>query len=102
MKTSLFSYLMLDFISPIANSLHPRLGQTKLLNSHTKWLFSSDNQYYYGTPTRNTSDIFTLIRNLCRFLEPGQICSTKFDEKIVFLPPAIKEYINILEALTEN
>ena len=46
--------------------------------------FRSDNPYFYCIPTRNISDKFTTIRDLFRFLQPGLISSTTFDEKLGF------------------
>ena len=78
-----------DFPTP--TSIEEVLDQPTFLKSHTKLHFSSDNSYFYCIPPRTFSDIFTIIRDLM-----------KFDEKLVFLPPTIREYINLLEALTEN
>ena len=49
-------------------------------------------------PPRNILDKFTIIRDLCRFLQLSLISSTTFDEKLGFpIPlPTIKEYINLL------
>ena len=89
MKMFLFNYLMLDYVSPIATFLPPTsvekiLDQSTFLNPHTRLDFSSDNSYFYCIPPRNISGKFTMIKDLCRFLQPGLISSTKFDEKLSF------------------
>ena len=57
------------------------LDQPIFLSPHTKLNFSSDNPYFYCISPINVSYNFTIIRNLCRFLQPGLISSTKFDQK---------------------
>ena len=58
--------------------------------------FSSDRIYFYCIQPSNMSGKFTIIRYLCRFLQPGQISSMIFDEKLDVPLPTIKEYINLL------
>ena len=65
-------------------SIEEILDQPMFLNPHTKLDFSSDNPYFYCIPPRNISDKFTIIRDLCRFLQPGLISSTTFDKKLGF------------------
>ena len=81
---------MHGYISPITTSLLPTsieeiLDQPIFLNPHTKLNFSSDNLYFCCILTRNLLDKFTIIRDLCRYLQPGVISSTKFDDKVDFL-----------------
>ena len=66
------------------------------LNPHTRLDFSSDNQYFYRVPLRNISDKFTIIKDLCRFLQPGLISSTTLCKKIDFPTANHKKYINLL------
>ena len=46
-------------------------------NPHTKVDFSSDKLYFYYIP-------FTIIKDLCKYLQPGIVSSTTFDEKLGF------------------
>ena len=67
---------------PTLTSIEEILGQHILLNAHTKLDCSSDNLYFYCIPSRNISDKFTIIRDLCGFRQLGPI--TPFDAKIGF------------------
>ena len=58
------------------------LGQPIILNSHTKLNFSSTNPYFYSIPLKYITDTFTIIRDLCQFLQPGLISCTRFEEKL--------------------
>ena len=44
--------------------------------------FNSDNPYFYCIPPKNILDKFTIIRDICRFLQPGFISSRSFEEKL--------------------
>ena len=67
---------------PTLTSIEQILDYPLFLNSHTKLDFSSDNPYFYGIPPKNISDKFTTIRDICKFLQPGFISSTSFEEKL--------------------
>ena len=100
MKISLFNYLMLSHTAPVTTSVPPTsieeiLDQPTFLNPHTKLDFSFDNAHLYSILRRNISDKFTIIRDLRRFLQPGLISTTTFDEKRFFYCQT-KEYINLL------
>ena len=72
-------------------------------NSHTKLDFSSDNPYIYCIPSRNISDKFIIIRDLCRFLQPGLISYSTFDEKLGLLTVNHKIiYKIIMEFIVSN
>ena len=72
-------------------------------NSHTKLDFSSDNPYIYCIPLRNISDIFIIIRDLCRFLQPGLISYSTFGEKLGLLTVNDKIiYKFIMEFIASN
>ena len=47
--------------------------QPIILNLHTKLYFSSNNPYIYSILPKNITDKFTMIRNICRFFQPGLI-----------------------------
>ena len=56
-----------------------------------------------GIPTRCISDKFSIIRDLCRFLQPGLISSTTFLKKLDFPTANYKRYINLfIISLTPN
>ena len=86
MKISLFNYSMLWYTPRIyrRNSCPTRIS----LNPHTKLDFKHH-------PTRNISDKFTIIRDLCRFLQPGLIFSTIFGKKLDFPTANQKKYIKL-------
>ena len=63
---------------------------------------SSDNPYFYCIPPRNISGKFTIIRDLCRFLQPGLISSTTFDEKLGFPTANHKRIYKLIMDLTPN
>ena len=44
--------------------------------------FNSDNPYFYRIPPKNILNKFTIIRDICRFLQPGFISSRSFEEKL--------------------
>ena len=69
---------------PTPTSIQNILDQPIFLNPQSKPGFSSDNPYFYCIPSANILDKFTIIRDLCSFLQAGQICSTTFDEKLGF------------------
>ena len=87
MKITLFNYSIPGYISPNNNYPTPKsieevLDQPIFLNSQTKLDFSSDNPYFYCLPPRNISDKFTLIGDVCRFLQTDLISSTIIHEKL--------------------
>ena len=51
---------------------------------------------------RNISDKFTIIRNLRRFLEPGLISSTTFDQKLGFPTVNHKKAYKLIVDLIPN
>ena len=59
------------------------LEQPIILNLHTKLNIISNNPYFYSIPLRNIADKFTMIRDVCRFSQPGLISYTRFEEKLV-------------------
>ena len=72
-------------------------------NSHTKLDFSSNNPYIYCIPSRNISDKFIIIRELWRFLQPGLISYSTFDEKLGLLTVNHKIiYKIIMEFIVSN
>ena len=73
-------------------SIDEILQQPTFLKPHTILDLSSVNPYFYCIPPKNISDKFTIIRDLCRFLQPGLISSTAFDEKLGF-PTAKHKWI---------
>ena len=86
-------------------SIEEILDQLIFLNPHTKLGFSSDNPYFYCIPPRNISDKFTIIRDLFRFLQPGLISSTIFDEKLGFPTGNLKRiliYKLIMDLIPNN
>ena len=64
---------------PTLTSIEEILDQRIFLNPHTKLDFSSDNPYFYCIPPSNTSEKFTIIRDLSRLPQPVLISSTTFD-----------------------
>ena len=92
MKISLFNYSMLGYIAPITTSLphilyiEEILVQPIALNPNTRLTSSI-------IPPRNISDKFTIIWDLCRFLQPGLISSSIFCKKLDF--PTVKHIIGI-------
>ena len=83
---------------PTPKSIEEIIDQPLCLNPRTKLDFNSDNPYFYCIPPKNISDKFTIIRNICRFLQPGFICSRSFEEKLD-LPTA--NHIQIYKAIAE-
>ena len=69
---------------PIPTSTEKILDQPIFLNQYIKLNFSCDNPHFYCIPPRNVSGKFIVIRGLCRFLQPGLISSTTFDERLSF------------------
>ena len=88
---------------PIPKSIEEILDQPLFLNPHTKLDFNSDNPYFYCIPPKNMSDKFTIIRDICRFLQPGFISSRSFKEKLE-LPTAnhIQIYKDIAELIPKD
>ena len=87
---------------PIAPSIEEILDHPIFLNPHTKLEFSSDKAYFYCIPPRNISDKFTIIKDLCRFLQPGLISSTTFDEEQGFLTTNYERIYKLIKDLILN
>ena len=81
---------------PAPMSIKEILHQPIFLNPYTRLDFSSDKPYFYSIPSRNISDKFTIIRDLCKFLQPGLISSATFRKKLDFPTTNHKRYINLL------
>ena len=62
------------------------LEQSIILNPHTNLNFSSDNPYFYSISTKNITDKFPIMRNLCEFLQPGLISYRRFKKNWVIVP----------------
>ena len=62
-------------------SIEEIIDQPTSSNPQIKLDFSTDNPYFYCIPLRNISDKFTIIRDLCKFLQPDLIFSLTFDKK---------------------
>ena len=56
---------------PTTMCIEEILDQPIFLNLHTKLDFNSDNPYFRFILPRNNPDLFTITRDLCRFLPPG-------------------------------
>ena len=67
---------------PTPTSIEEILDQPLFLNPHTKMDYNSDNLYFYCIPPMNILDKFTIIRVICRFLQPGFISSRSFEEEL--------------------
>ena len=52
--------------------------QPIILNLYIKLSFSSSNPYFYSSPTKNITNKFTIIRDLCQFFELGLISYKRF------------------------
>ena len=87
---------------PTPTSIKEILDQPIFLNPHTKLDFISDNQHFHCIPPRNILDKFTIIRDLCRFLQPGLICSTTFDKKLGFPTSNHKRIYKLIMDLIPN
>ena len=61
------------------------LDQPMFLKPHTELDSSPDNLCFYFIPPRIISDEFTIIRDLCRFLQLRLISITTFNKKLGFL-----------------
>ena len=83
---------------PTPKSIDEIIDQPLFLNPHTQLDFNSDNAYFYCISPNNISDKFTIIRDICRFLQPGFISSRSFEEKLD-LPTA--NHIQIFKAIAE-
>ena len=57
-------------------------GKPIILNPHANLNFNSNNLCFAGIPTKNITDKFTIIRDLCQFLQSGVISYTRFEEKL--------------------
>ena len=62
-------------------------------NSHSKLGSSSNNPYFHCRLPKNITDKFTMVRDLCRFLQLDFIFSIRFEEKLVILILTMKQYI---------
>ena len=94
MTISLFSFLMFGYILLI-NSLHPCLQKKFLTNPFIK-IFTPNQTLvlithgFIGIAPKNTTHVVshpkiyhaTIIRGLCRFLQPGLISSMTVEEKL--------------------
>ena len=87
---------------PNPTSIKEILNQPIFLNPHTKLDFISDNPHFHCIPPRNILDKFAIIRDLCRFLQPGLICSTTFDKKLGFPTSNHKRIYKLIIDLIPN
>ena len=67
---------------PSPRSIEEILDQPLFLNPHTKINHNSDNPYFFSAPPKYIEDKFTIIRDIFRFLQPGFISYTSFEEKL--------------------
>ena len=67
---------------PTPTSIEEILDQPLFLNRHTKMDHNSDNPYFFSVPPKYIVDKFTINRDICRFLQPGFISSSSFEEKL--------------------
>ena len=88
---------------PTPTSIEEILDQPLFLNPHTKMDLNSANPYFFSIPPKNIIDKFTIIRDICRFLQPGFISSRSFEEKLN-LPNANSNqiYRSIVELIAKN
>ena len=88
---------------PPPMSIEEVLDQPLFLNPHTKLQYNSDNPYFYCLSPQNISDKFTIIRDICKFLQPGLILSVSFSEKLN-LPNVNhnKIYKSVIELIPNN
>ena len=95
----MLGYILRITTFPVPTSIEEILDQPIFLNTHTKLDFRD----FYGTPNRNISDKFTIIKDLCRFLQPGLISSMTFDEKLCFSTANHKRiYKRIMDLVTND
>ena len=57
----------------IPTHIEETLEQLIILNPHNNLNFSSNNPYFFNIPTKNITDKFTMIRDLCQFFQPAFI-----------------------------
>ena len=67
---------------PSARSIEEILDQPLFLNPHTKINHSSNNPYFFSVPPKYIEDKFIIIRDICRFLQPGFMSSNSFKDKL--------------------
>ena len=87
---------------PTSTYMEEILDQPIFSNPHTKLDFNSENPYFYCILPRNISEKFIIIRDLCRFLQPGLISSTTSDEKLGFHTANHKRIYKLIMDLTPN
>ena len=87
---------------PTPTSTEEILGQSISWNPHCKLDFSSDNPYFYCISHKNISDNFTLIRHLCRFLQPSLIPFMPFEEKLDLSNVNHKRLYKLIMVLVPN
>ena len=95
MKISLFHYSMFRYISPIITFLL-YIYRRNSCPTHTPDLTLST------IPPKNISDKFTIIWDLCRFLQPDLISSTIFCKRLDFHFSTISQIYNITLGSSSN
>ena len=81
---------------PTPTSIEEILDQPLFLNPHTKLDFTSDNPFFCRIPPKNISDKLSIIRDICRFLQPVFISYSSFEEKLNLPNTNHIRYTNIL------
>ena len=68
----------------IPKDIEEILEQLIFLNPHIKLDFNSNNPYFYSIPTKNITEKFTIIRDLCQFVQSDLclISYTRSEEKL--------------------
>ena len=88
---------------PSPRSIEEILDQPLFLNPHTKINHSSDNPYFFSAPPKYIEDKFIIIRDICRFLQPGFMSSNSFKEKLNRpKKDSNKIYRSIIELIPNN
>ena len=86
-RTFLYLYLMLTWLCFSDSRFYARIiegfpDHPMFLNSYTKLSFCSENSYFYIIPLKVITEKLIIIRDMCRFSQPGFISYMKFQNEL--------------------
>ena len=67
---------------PSSTHIEEILDQPVFQTPFSKLYFYSNNPYFYCIPPKNITDNFTIIRDICKFLQTDLISTMRFEEKL--------------------
>lgn len=78
------------------------IEQPIFLNPHNKLNVGSNTVYFHSIPPKHITDKFTIIKDLCIFLQPGLISHLRFEEKLGHIHLNPKIIFNVMDLVLND